>query len=243
MPDHLLQRLFGIATCGDDDGNIGALCDREGPRVQRQKRRVGLVARALREDRDGGLLVFEDVDGVQDRFQRLPVVFPVDKREAADVRVAPEDRHVFHLRLADVDDLRALQKRQRNERVDHGSVICDEQKGFRPVDAVEPFGVYADPSDEQNKLHRFRGQPPHAVMRLRDRLPLVDKQRDERKQQRVQDHPRKICRQEQQRDAQNKPPRPARTERKGQPRGGPRGEQQDQDPDQHFSSSVRFHYT
>ena len=105
MPYELFQRFLRIAVDGDDDRYARALGDRKGSGVQRQQRIVRLVARALGEDADRGVLVPDDIDGAEDRFQCLPVVLPVDERIAHDVRIASGNRHVEDLGFADIDDL------------------------------------------------------------------------------------------------------------------------------------------
>ena len=99
LAEHVAQDRAGVDQRTDHDGDIGLLHNLEYAAAV-GKQGIGRPVRpALGEHSDGGLVVLDELDGLEDGLERLAVVIPVDRQAehlAHDLR-DDEDREIFLL--------------------------------------------------------------------------------------------------------------------------------------------------
>ena len=99
LAEHVAQDRAGVDQRTDHDGYIGLLRDLEYAAAVGEQGIGRPVRPALGEHGDGGLVVLDELDGLEDGLERLAVVIPVDRQAehlAHDLR-DDEDREIFLL--------------------------------------------------------------------------------------------------------------------------------------------------
>ena len=156
---------------------------------------------ALREGGDGGSVLLENLNTFENRFQRLPVIFPVDQLALELVHHGADDKHGLVLPLGDEGQLTFGQAFEQNDGVGVVRVVGNQQEAAFRGHLFQTAGFHMNPQHHKCRLNDEICHHPvePAVLFLGYILihPLAQiQQKQESQQRKTQKHPRKAHRQQ-----------------------------------------------
>ena len=144
-----MEDLFRVFQGTYHDGHLGLQGDFEyaGAEVVELSIQTGVP---LREHADGNLILLDHLNALEDGFQSLPVVFPVDHLAHELVHQVADDEHFRVFPLGNKGQLGLGEAAQQQNRVQNVQVVAHHQESALRGHQLLPLQINLHPEDGEN---------------------------------------------------------------------------------------------
>ena len=185
--EHIFQDGRGVGQDADHDGNTRLLRDLERA-VAEAVQLAGLARVALREYGDRGLVLLQELDGLEDGAQRRAVVFAVDRQAEQLTHDLGDHEEGEILLLGDEGQLVMRDGVIVDQRVEGEKMVGDEQKAVVMRKLLQTGHMNVNAAEEKRQTAELIEHEAEIAARLFQQLFRIDKARGNEQEQQKQDH-------------------------------------------------------